>query len=90
MLGLALDKWAFLAGMMLAATLAMAVAVAVARRMLLKSVGKSVGKKRPAEPFPIERLEQLRDSGEISSEEFSLLRRHTLGLPTSKEKDESK
>ena len=57
--------------------LLLAIIVLSARRSFMKSLRGTDGE----EAFSIEKLQEMRDSGQISPEEFAFLRRQALGLP---------
>ncbi len=74
-------------GVALMAVLILGVAMMYAKRMYVQRMSEQYG----GEAFTVEDLQKLRDSGQISHEEFDRCRRALLGLDKiDKEKDESK
>ena len=78
-------RFLLVAGTLVATALLLAGAVVAARKAHLKSLGR----RPPAEAFSLEQLQELRDAGQISQEEFSFLRRQALNLPPPEQKGQA-
>jgi hypothetical protein len=75
-LAVSYDRLAWLGAALIGGVLLLGAAVVVARRAVMKWLGAS-GREQA---FSVEKLQELRDSGQISPEEFASLRRRALGL----------
>jgi hypothetical protein len=69
------ERLAWMGAVLIVVVLVSAAAVLVARRYV-----KSPGDSGRQNAFSVERLQEMRDSGQISPEEFASLRRLALGL----------